>query len=152
MVGRRGLFTKFVVSFVGLVVLVLTVNGAVETWFMYRETRLRWVNAQSERAASTARRIEQLLLDIERQVSWVTRAKRRHHRAASIGLCCAAAADAAVDALVQLRRHRSRAAEIPALPFCGQDGHRLLPRSEIHRGGCPRRVVSPADFHGTSRS
>ena len=35
---RKSLFGKYVVSFVGLVVLVLAVNGGLETWFMYSET------------------------------------------------------------------------------------------------------------------
>jgi len=71
---RGGLFAKFVVSFVGLVVFVLAVNGAVETWFMYRETTTTLVGVQSEKAVATARRIEQFMSDIERQISWVTRA------------------------------------------------------------------------------
>src|SRR5437016_4092810 len=33
---REGLFTKYVVSLVGLVVFVLAVNGATETWISYR--------------------------------------------------------------------------------------------------------------------
>ena len=71
---RGGLFAKFVVSFVVLVVFVLAVNGAVETWFMYRETTATLVGVQSEKAVATARRIEQFMSDIERQISWVTRA------------------------------------------------------------------------------
>jgi class 3 adenylate cyclase/HAMP domain-containing protein len=71
---RGGLFARFAVSFVGLVVFVLVVNGAVETWFMYRETTTTLVGVQSEKAVATARRIEQFMSDIERQVSWVTRA------------------------------------------------------------------------------
>jgi hypothetical protein len=34
-----GLFAKYVMSLVGLVVFVLAVNGAIETWFIYRETQ-----------------------------------------------------------------------------------------------------------------
>src|SRR5262245_58612517 len=71
---RRSLFGKYVISFVGLVVLVLAVNGALETWFMYRETTQLLANAQSEKAESTARRIEQFVSEIERQISWATRA------------------------------------------------------------------------------
>ncbi|MGA7345712.1 MAG: cache domain-containing protein, partial [Pseudolabrys sp.] len=71
---RRGIFSKFVVSFVGLVVLVLLVNGALETWFMYSETTQILAKAQSEKATTTANRIEQFLSDIERQISWATRA------------------------------------------------------------------------------
>ncbi|MGA8590522.1 MAG: hypothetical protein WB803_14755, partial [Pseudolabrys sp.] len=61
MFRRRGIFSKFVVSFVGLVVLVLLVNGALETWFMYRETTQILAKAQSEKATTTANRIEQFL-------------------------------------------------------------------------------------------
>ena len=71
---RRGIFSKFVVSFVGLVVLVLIVNGGLETWFMYRETTQILAKAQSEKATTTANRIDQFLSDIERQISWATRA------------------------------------------------------------------------------
>ncbi|MGB8616482.1 MAG: histidine kinase dimerization/phospho-acceptor domain-containing protein, partial [Pseudolabrys sp.] len=71
---RRGIFNKFVVSFVGLVVLVLIINGGLETWFMYRETTQILAKAQSEKATTTANRIDQFLSDIERQISWATRA------------------------------------------------------------------------------
>jgi HAMP domain-containing protein len=71
---RGGLFRKFVISFVGLVVFVLVVNGAVETWFMYRETKAAVVGVETERAVATALRIDQALSDIERHISWVTRA------------------------------------------------------------------------------
>ena len=33
---REGLFAKYVMSLVGLVVFVLAVNGAMETWISYR--------------------------------------------------------------------------------------------------------------------
>jgi hypothetical protein len=38
---REGLFAKYVVSLVGLVVFVLAVNGAIETFISYRATRPR---------------------------------------------------------------------------------------------------------------
>jgi class 3 adenylate cyclase/HAMP domain-containing protein len=71
---RGGLFAKYVVSLVGLVVFVLAVNGALEIWFSYRETRATLTNAMSEKAEATARRIEQSMNDLERQISVVTRA------------------------------------------------------------------------------
>jgi signal transduction histidine kinase len=71
---RRGVFGRYVVSFVGLVVLVLAVNGGLETWFMYRETTQLLAKAQTEKAEATARRIEQFVSEIERQISWATRA------------------------------------------------------------------------------
>ena len=71
---RKGLFGKYVVSFVGLVVLVLAVNGGLETWFMYREITQLISDTQSDKAEQTARRIEQFISEIERQISWTTRA------------------------------------------------------------------------------
>ena len=70
----RSLFGKYVTSFVGLVVLVLAVNGGLETWFTYRQTTRTAGKAQSEKAEATARRIEQFVSEIERQISWATRA------------------------------------------------------------------------------
>jgi class 3 adenylate cyclase/HAMP domain-containing protein len=71
---RGGLFAKYVVSLVGLVVFVLAVNGAMETWISYRGTRVALVDAMGEKAEATARRIEQSIAELERQISWVTRA------------------------------------------------------------------------------
>src|SRR6185437_2293356 len=71
---HRGLFAKYVVSLVGLVVFVLAVNGALEIWISYNQTRTALIHAMSEKADATAHRIEQSMVDLERQVSWVTRA------------------------------------------------------------------------------
>src|SRR3979411_2509613 len=71
---REGLFAKYVMSLVGLVVFVLAVNGAIETWISYRATRTTLTDAMSEKAEATARRIEQSIAELERQISWVTRA------------------------------------------------------------------------------
>jgi signal transduction histidine kinase len=70
----KGLFGKYVLSFVGLIVLLLVVNGGLETWFLYRDTTELLTKAQTEKAESTARRIEQFVSEIERQISWATRA------------------------------------------------------------------------------
>ena len=70
----RGYFGKFVLSFIGLVVFVLLVNGGLETWFTYRETTQFVVKTQGEKAEATARRVEQFLSETERQISWATRA------------------------------------------------------------------------------
>jgi class 3 adenylate cyclase/HAMP domain-containing protein len=69
-----GLFAKYVISLVGLVLGVLIVNGLIETYFIYRETKSTLTTAMAEKADVTARRIEQFLSDTERQISWVTRA------------------------------------------------------------------------------
>ena len=71
---RGGLFAKYVVSLVGLVVVVLAVNGAMETWISYRAIRTTLIDAMGEKAEATARRIEQSVSELERQISWVTRA------------------------------------------------------------------------------
>jgi class 3 adenylate cyclase/HAMP domain-containing protein len=71
---REGLFAKYVIALVGLVVFVLAVNGAFELWISYRATKTTLLDAISERADTTARRIEQSISDLERQISWVTRA------------------------------------------------------------------------------
>jgi two-component system, NtrC family, sensor kinase len=71
---RKSLFGKYVVSFVGLVVLVLAINGGLETWFMYSEITQLLANAQSDKAEATTRRIEQYISELERQISWTTRA------------------------------------------------------------------------------
>jgi class 3 adenylate cyclase/HAMP domain-containing protein len=70
----RGLFAKYVLALVGLVVFVLAVNGAFETWISYRATKTTLTDAMSEKAEATAKRIEQSISDLERQISWVTRA------------------------------------------------------------------------------
>ena len=71
---REGLFAKYVISLVGLVVFVLAVNGAIETWISYRATKTTLTDAMGEKAEATARRIEQSVAELERQISWVTRA------------------------------------------------------------------------------
>jgi class 3 adenylate cyclase/HAMP domain-containing protein len=71
---REGLFAKYVISLVGLVVFVLAVNGSIETWISYRATRTTLTDGMSEKAEATAKRIEQSISELERQISWVTRA------------------------------------------------------------------------------
>ncbi len=71
---RQGLFAKYVFALVGLVIFVLAVNGAMETWISYRATKASLTGAMGEKAEATARRIEQSIAELERQVSWVTRA------------------------------------------------------------------------------
>ena len=80
----QGLFAKYVIALVGLVVFVLAVNGAFETWISYRATKTTLTDAMSEKAEATAKRIETSISDLERQISWVTRASAvslEQHRA-----------------------------------------------------------------------
>src|SRR3979490_1194492 len=73
---REGLFAKYVISLVGLVVFVLAVNGAMETWISYRATKTTLTDAMTEKAEATAKRIDQSISELERQISWVTRASQ----------------------------------------------------------------------------
>ncbi|HTF77886.1 MAG TPA: adenylate/guanylate cyclase domain-containing protein, partial [Bradyrhizobium sp.] len=47
---------------------------AMETWISYRATRTTLTDGMSEKAEATARRIEQSISELERQIGWVTRA------------------------------------------------------------------------------
>lgn len=71
---RGGLFAKYVLSLVGLVLFVLAAHGGLEVWTSYRESRAAVLEAMTEKAAATARQIEQAMTELERQISWVTRA------------------------------------------------------------------------------
>jgi class 3 adenylate cyclase/methyl-accepting chemotaxis protein len=70
---REGLFAKYVMALVGLVVFVLAVNGAMEIWISYREIKTSLTDGMSQKAEATAKRIQQSITDLERQVSRVTR-------------------------------------------------------------------------------
>ena len=56
---RGGLFAKYVMSLVGLVVFVLAVNGAMEIWITYGGIKRSLADGMSEKAEATAKRIEQ---------------------------------------------------------------------------------------------
>ncbi len=71
---REGLFAKYVMALVGLVVFVLAVNGMTETWISYRATKTTLTDAMSEKAEATAKRVDQSISELERQISWVTAA------------------------------------------------------------------------------
>ncbi|SFM49449.1 Signal transduction histidine kinase [Methylobacterium pseudosasicola] len=71
---RGSLFRKYVLTLVSLVAVVLTINAAVETWFLYRETVDRVARVQAAYAAAAVAAVEETLAEIERQVGWVTRA------------------------------------------------------------------------------
>jgi class 3 adenylate cyclase/HAMP domain-containing protein len=71
---REGLFAKYVMALVGLVVFVLAVNGATETWISYSATKKSLIEGMTEKAEATAKRIDQSMNELERQVSRVTSA------------------------------------------------------------------------------
>jgi signal transduction histidine kinase len=72
---RAGLFRKFVLSFVGIVSLVLLASGLLDGWFSYRETRETLALVQLGKAEAAAQRIEQFVSEIERQIGWTTHAQ-----------------------------------------------------------------------------
>src|SRR5258708_28140272 len=67
---REGLFAKYVIALVGLVVFVLAVNGALETWISYRGIKSTLTDAMSEKAEATERRIYQSMADLEPRIAW----------------------------------------------------------------------------------
>src|SRR5260370_41303526 len=69
---REGLFAKYVIALVGLVVFVLAVNGALETWISYRGIKSTLTDAMSEKAEATERRIEQSMAGLAGRISWGT--------------------------------------------------------------------------------
>ncbi|HEX3411506.1 MAG TPA: GAF domain-containing protein, partial [Stellaceae bacterium] len=72
-IGPRGrLFRKYVLLIVGLVSLVLLLNSALDFWFSYEENKEALFRIQQEKAGSAARRIEQFIDEIERQLGWTT--------------------------------------------------------------------------------
>jgi GAF domain-containing protein/HAMP domain-containing protein len=72
-IGPRGrLFRKYVLLIVGLVSLVLLLNSALDFWFGYEENKAALFRIQQEKAGSAARRIEQFIDEIERQLGWTT--------------------------------------------------------------------------------
>src|SRR5262245_5490529 len=71
--GPRGrLFRKYVLLFIGLVSFVLLINSALDFWFTYDENKAALFRIQQEKAGSAARRIEQFVDEIERQLGWTT--------------------------------------------------------------------------------
>ena len=72
--SRQGYFSKFVVAFVSVVILVLAINDIVEAWFVKRQTTDVASKSLSDNAQSAAQRVEQYMSAIERQISWATRA------------------------------------------------------------------------------
>ena len=54
---REGLFAKYVMALVGLVVFVLAVNGAIEIWISYRGIKTSLNDGMSEKAQATSKQI-----------------------------------------------------------------------------------------------
>jgi len=75
---RLPLSGKFAVAFVGLVSLVLLINGAVDLSLNFQEAKLNAITVQREKAQGAAERVEAFVSEIENQIGWTTRAEWRH--------------------------------------------------------------------------
>jgi signal transduction histidine kinase len=69
---RRRLFAKYALALVGLVSLVLLVNGLLNVWFSYDEAKDAAIRLQREKADAAAQRIEEFIAEIEKQIGWTT--------------------------------------------------------------------------------
>src|SRR5215469_9713727 len=69
---RRRLFAKYASALVGLVSLVLLVNGLLNVWFSYGEARDAAIRLQREKADAAAQRIGDFIAEIEKQIGWTT--------------------------------------------------------------------------------
>jgi two-component system NtrC family sensor kinase len=74
---RAPLAAKLTAALVGLVVLVLVVNGVVNTWLNYDRARHAALEVQEEKARSAAERVSQFLTEIETQLGWTIGAEWR---------------------------------------------------------------------------
>jgi two-component system NtrC family sensor kinase len=68
---------KFAVAFVGLVTLVLLINGAVDLSLNFEDAKRTAIEVQREKARAAAERVEAFLSEIESQIGWTTRAEWR---------------------------------------------------------------------------
>lgn len=71
---RRRLFRKYVAMFIGLVSLVLMLNGGLDFWFSYRQNRTALALIQQEKAEAVGQRITNFFDMIKGQLSWTTHA------------------------------------------------------------------------------
>lgn len=69
---RMGLAVKLALAFLGLVSLVLIVDGSIAVWLGYRTAERVAIQMQQEKAQDAARQIEQFISGIERQLGWTT--------------------------------------------------------------------------------
>jgi two-component system NtrC family sensor kinase len=74
---RLKLSAKFAVAFVGLVTLVLLINGVVDLSLNYQDAKRTAIEVQREKAHAAAERVEAFVSEIESQVGWTTRAEWR---------------------------------------------------------------------------
>jgi signal transduction histidine kinase len=74
---RIPLAVKLAVALVGLVTLVLLINGGVNLWLNYEEAKRNAVQVQGEKAQAAAERVNEFVSEVENQIGWTTRAEWR---------------------------------------------------------------------------
>jgi signal transduction histidine kinase len=72
---RKSLALKLGLALVGLVTLILVVNGIVSIWLGYNQAKAVALRVQNEKAQSAAERVNGFVSDIENQIGWTTRAE-----------------------------------------------------------------------------
>ena len=72
---RRRLFGKYALLIIALVAAALLINSGFDFWFSYQENQAALVRIQQEKAEAAARRIEEFVGQILRQIGWTTHAQ-----------------------------------------------------------------------------
>ena len=72
---RLPLAAKLAAALIGLVALVLLVNGGIEAWLGYDQAKRAALEVQSEKAGAAAVQVEAFLSDIETQLGWTAGAE-----------------------------------------------------------------------------
>src|SRR5882724_6499597 len=73
---KRGrLARKYALLFTALVGVALIGSSALDFWFTYQENKEALVRVQQEKADAAARRIEEFIGEIKRQIGWTTHAQ-----------------------------------------------------------------------------
>jgi signal transduction histidine kinase len=72
---RMSLALKLGLALIGLVTLVLLINGTVSVWLGYNEAKAVALRVQNEKAVAAAERVNGFVSDIENQIGWTTRAE-----------------------------------------------------------------------------
>jgi signal transduction histidine kinase/HAMP domain-containing protein len=75
---RAPIAAKLAAALIGLVVLVLLFNSAINGWLSYNQAKDAALEVQREKARSAAIRVGEFLGDIETQLGWTTGAEWRH--------------------------------------------------------------------------
>ena len=74
---RRSLAAKLAIALVGLITLVLLINGGANLWLNYDDAKRAILGVQLEKAQAAAERVDGFISDVENQIGWTTRAEWR---------------------------------------------------------------------------